>query len=158
MIIISVAREARETWGAGEVFSKSVAGGWYMHPPSTLLSIHSSQLHIKDEAINAGGTTSAWPCSDATGGFLPETFSVSFSHLIGEALDTPHRTWLPPLMLLSGKCPVLLLRLCRAFQRGVCGQAWSRGWSQGSQLRDPGCCRSRSGCISASQSQFHNPC
>lgn len=69
MIIISVAREARETWGAREVFSRSVAGGWYMHPPSTLLSIHSSQLHIKDEAINAGRTTSAWPCSDATGGF-----------------------------------------------------------------------------------------
>lgn len=46
------------------------------------------------------------------GGFLPETSSSSFSRLIAEALDTLHRTLLPPLMLLPGKCPVLLLRLC----------------------------------------------
>lgn len=46
------------------------------------------------------------------GGFLPETSSSSFSHPIAEALDTLHRTLLPPRMLLSGKCPVLLLGLC----------------------------------------------
>lgn len=30
------------------------------------------------------------------GGFLPETSSSSFSHPIAEALDTLHRTLLPP--------------------------------------------------------------
>lgn len=43
--------------------------GWCIHGAGCCLLINSTWLHVKDEAINAGGVASAQPCSDATGGF-----------------------------------------------------------------------------------------
>lgn len=99
-----------------------------MHPRCTLLSVHSSRLHIKDEAINA----SAWPCSDATRGFparellcvIQPSDSRSPRHPIQDfAASSNAPTWKMPCPAPRG---VLSLP-----ERGVVGWAWSWELSRG---------------------------
>lgn len=112
------------------MFSGSEAGGRsqrallrprLVHPWCVLLPINSTRLHVKGEAVSAGGTTSAWSCSDATGGvpariclsFAQPSDSRSLAHPAQDfAASTNASTWKMPhpapravLSLQSGACP-----------------------------------------------------